>query len=69
MKLDLKELRKLSSDELKDELKTAQEEMFNTKFQLATRQLKNYKQMPAAKRRIARALTVMGERERAGKTK
>ncbi len=67
--MDLKELRKLSSEELKDELKTAQEELFNTKFQLATRQMKNFKQMPQARRRIARALTVMGERERSGETK
>ena len=56
-------MRRLSDTELSDELKTAKEELFNLRFQLATRQLKNYRGMPAARRRIARVLTVLGERE------
>lgn len=62
MQVQLKDMRRLSDTELKDELKTARDELFNVRFQLATRQLKNYRQMPAARRRIARALTVMQER-------
>lgn len=60
--MQLKDMRRLSDPELNDELKTAKEELFNVRFQLATRQLKNYRQMPAARRRIARVLTVMQER-------
>ena len=62
MQVQLKDMRRLSDPELEDELKTAKEELFNVRFQLATRQLKNYRQMPAARRRIARVLTVMQER-------
>ncbi|MBA2370254.1 MAG: 50S ribosomal protein L29 [Chloroflexi bacterium] len=61
-RVQLKDMRRLSDTELADELKTAKDELFNVRFQLATRQLKNYRQMPAARRRIARALTVMQER-------
>ncbi|MGH2450452.1 MAG: 50S ribosomal protein L29 [Candidatus Limnocylindria bacterium] len=56
-------MRRLSDDELADELKTAREELFNLRFQLATRQLKDHRQLPGARRRIARVLTVMHERE------
>jgi len=55
-------MRRLSDSELADELKNAKEELFNLRFQLATRQLKNYRGLPAARKRIARALTVLDER-------
>ena len=61
--MQLKDMRRLSDTELADELKTAKEEMFNLRFQLATRQLKNYRGLPAARKRIARVLTVMDERK------
>ena len=61
--MQLKEMRRLSDTELADELKTAKEELFNLRFQLATRQLKNYRGVPAARKRIARVLTVMDERK------
>ena len=60
--MQLKEMRRLSEAELADELKSAKEELFNLRFQLATRQLKNYRGMPAVRRRIARVLTILGER-------
>jgi large subunit ribosomal protein L29 len=63
--VQLKDMRRLSDDELADELKSAKEELFDFRFKLATRQLKNYRGLPEARRRIARALTVMQERERA----
>ncbi len=59
----MKDMRRLSDTELADELKSAREELFNMRFQLATRQLKNYRGLPAARRRIARVLSVMQERE------
>jgi large subunit ribosomal protein L29 len=61
--VQLKDMRRLSDTELADELKNAKEELFNLRFQLATRQLKNYRGLPAARTRIARALTVMDERK------
>ena len=61
--MQLKDMRRLSETELTDELKNAKEELFNLRFQLATRQLKNYRGLPAARKRIARALTVMDERK------
>ena len=62
MTVQLKDMRRLSDSELADELKNAKEELFNLRFQLATRQLKNYRGLPAARKRIARALTVLDER-------
>jgi large subunit ribosomal protein L29 len=61
--VQLKDMRRLSDTELADELKNAKEELFNLRFQLATRQLKNYRGLPAARTRIARVLTVMDERK------
>ena len=61
--VQLKDMRRLSDPELADELKNAKEELFNLRFQLATRQLKNYRGLPAARKRIARVLTVMDERK------
>ena len=61
--MQLKDMRRLSDSELADELKNAKEELFNLRFQLATRQLKNYRGLPAVRKRIARALTVMDERK------
>jgi large subunit ribosomal protein L29 len=56
-------MKRLSDTELRDELAAAKEELFNLRFQLATRQLKNYRGLPTARRRIARALTIQRERE------
>jgi large subunit ribosomal protein L29 len=58
-----KELRRLSADELAEELKTAKEELLDMRFQLATRQLKDVHAIRRTRRRIARALTVQRQRE------
>ena len=60
--MQLKEMRRLSDSELADELKAAKEELFNMRFQLATRQLKDYRALRTARQRIARVLTVNSER-------
>ena len=44
------------------DMRGAREELFDAKFKLATRQLKNFRTMPQARRKIARLLTVMRER-------
>lgn len=58
-------MRRLSDNELASELKSSKEEMFDLRFKLATRQLKNYRALPAARQRMARLLTVQSERQKA----
>jgi large subunit ribosomal protein L29 len=58
-----RDLRRLSADELTEELKSAKEELLDLRFQLATRQLKDVRAIPRARRRIARAMTVQHQRE------
>ena len=60
--MQLKDMRRLSDNELADELKTVKEELFDLRFKLATRQLKNYRGLPIARRKMARLLTVQAER-------
>jgi large subunit ribosomal protein L29 len=55
-------MRRLSDNELADELKNSKEELFDLRFKLATRQLKNYRALPIARRKMARLLTVQAER-------
>ena len=43
----------------------AKQELWKVRFDLATRQEKNYSRLPATRKRIAKILTVMTERERA----
>jgi large subunit ribosomal protein L29 len=57
-------MRRLSDTELASELKSSKEEMFDLRFKLATRQLKNYRALPAARQRMARLLTVLNERQK-----
>ena len=63
--MQLKDMRRLSDNELADELRQAKEEIFDLRFKLATRQQKNFRALPLARRRMARLLTVLAERERA----
>jgi large subunit ribosomal protein L29 len=57
-----KELRDLQDDELLDQVKTARREVFGLRFQLATGELENTAGVGAAKRGLARALTIARER-------
>jgi len=61
--LKLKELRNLSTEELNKQLETAREGFFNLRFKLATKQLVNHRELPKAKRQIARLQTLIRERE------
>jgi large subunit ribosomal protein L29 len=60
--MQLKDMRRLSDTELAAELKGAKDEMFDLRFKLATRQQKNYRALPLARRKMARLLTVQAER-------
>jgi len=57
--LQLSELRTLDATDLNDKLKEARTELFNLRFQAATGQLENHRQIRAVRRRIAQVLTVM----------
>jgi large subunit ribosomal protein L29 len=63
--MDINEIRALSDLDLASALVDAKQELWKIRFDLATRQEKNYSRLPATRRRIARILTVMTEREHA----
>ena len=62
--MDISEIRGLSDTDLERALVDAKQELWKIRFDLATRQEKNYSRLPATRRRIARILTVMTERQR-----
>jgi large subunit ribosomal protein L29 len=57
------EIRPLNNEELSTKLEEAHEELFNLRFRLATRQLVNHREIPKAKRKIAKIETILKERE------
>jgi large subunit ribosomal protein L29 len=57
------EIRALSDEELARRLDELQQELFNLRFQLTTRQLENYMRLEAVRRDVARVRTIMRERE------
>ena len=63
--MDISEIRALSDADLEAQLLDAKQELWKIRFDLATRQEKNYSRLPATRRRIARILTVMTERQHA----
>ncbi len=58
-----KELRELSSEELREKTKELGRELFNLKFQKATGQLGNTANIGKTKRSLARVKTVLREME------
>ena len=61
--MKVKEIRALNPEELAKQLEAAQQELFNLRFRLATKQLVNHREILRVKRRIARLKTIMRERE------
>ena len=57
------ELRELPNEELQARIESAKEELFNLRFQLATGQLDNTARIKELKRDVARAATLLRERE------
>lgn len=55
------DLRNMTPDELRHELETMYEELFNLRFQLSTNQLTNHNRIRQVKRDIARAKTILRE--------
>jgi large subunit ribosomal protein L29 len=64
--LKLTEIRALSAEELAKQLEAVHQELFDLRFRLATRQLVNHREVPRAKKEIARLKTIMMERKLAG---
>ncbi|MER3417584.1 MAG: 50S ribosomal protein L29 [Chloroflexota bacterium] len=61
--MDIDKIRSLSDAELERALAEAKQELWNARFALATRQLKDTSLIRRTRRTIARILTVKRERE------
>ncbi|RYL89892.1 50S ribosomal protein L29 [Sporolactobacillus sp. THM7-4] len=61
MKAD--EIRNLTTAEVEQNVKSLKEELFNLRFQLATGQLENPARIREVRKSIARAKTILRERE------
>jgi large subunit ribosomal protein L29 len=61
--MKMTELRAMDEGEAARRLRDLQEEMFNLRFQYATRQLTNHARIQLVRRDIARIKTLMRERE------
>lgn len=57
------ELRDMSDTDLREHIRTARRELFGLRFQHATGELDNTAGLARAKREVARALTLVRERE------
>ena len=61
--MKIEEIRALSPEALAEQLEAAHEELFNLRFRLSTKQLVNHREIPRAKKEIARLKTIIKERE------
>jgi len=61
--LKAKEARALSDGELKKQLEAAHKELFELRFSAATKQLKNHRDIPKTRKKIALLKTVIRQRE------
>jgi large subunit ribosomal protein L29 len=61
--LKTKEIRDLGYEELQKRLEEAHRELLDLRFKAATKQLKNHRELPAARKTIARMKTVLLEKE------
>ena len=60
--MDIDKVRTLSDAELAQALVDAKQDLWQARFALSTRQLKDYSSIPQTRRTIARILTVQRER-------
>ncbi len=60
--MDIDKVRALSDAELEDALREAKQDLWQARFALSTRQLKDYSTISQSRRTIARILTVKRER-------
>lgn len=64
--MKIKELRGLSMPDLQKKLKDSRQELFNLRFQMATGQLQNHRQIRHIRRNLAQILTEMYMKEHNG---
>jgi large subunit ribosomal protein L29 len=57
------ELRALGAADLKKQLEESQQELFNLRFRLTTKQLVNHREVRRVKKNIARLHTLLTEKE------
>jgi large subunit ribosomal protein L29 len=62
-----KEIRELNVEQLKHQLISKEEELFNLKIQLSTKQLENPMKIRDARRHVARLKTILREKEKGSK--
>lgn len=61
--MKVKELRNMTTAEIEHKINALKEELFNLRFQLATGQLENTARLSEVRRGIAKAKTILRERE------
>lgn len=61
--MKVEEIRNLTTAEVEQNVKSLKEELFNLRFQLATGQLENPARIREVRKSIARAKTILRERE------
>lgn len=64
--MHISELRKMNEADLQRELESSRRELFNLRFRLSTKQITNYREITAVKRKIARIQTLLREIELSG---
>ena len=60
---EIDEIRMMNNKDLHEELDSSQFELMNLRFRASTLQLTNFNEVKSARRKIARIMTVMRERE------
>jgi len=60
--MNLKEIRTMSSEELKAKMADAREELMNLRFQAVSGQLTDTSRLPIVRKEIARIQTIINER-------
>ncbi len=61
--MEIDDLRALTDDELSEELNDSRMELMNLRFRVSTMQLPNVNQIRRVRKRIARVMTVMHQRD------
>ena len=64
-----KEIREMNIEQIKNHLISKEEELFNLKIRLSTKQLENPMKVREARRQLARLRTILREKEKAQKIK
>ena len=66
--MEIDDIRALTNDEIIEELTESRRSLMNLQFRVATMQLSNVNEIKKARRRVARILTIIRERELARAT-